>query len=65
MTLNRDGYKFDDVSKISKISKIKEFLNKCCGVIISVHDTNKILSRETKYIVDGVMKAKYGKSRIL
>ena len=33
--------------------KIKAFRNKCYGVIIYVHDvTNKILSRDSNYIVD-------------
>ena len=36
--------------------KIKAFRNKCYGVIIYVHDvTNKILSRDSNYIVDVVM----------
>ena len=36
--------------------KIKIFWNRCYDVIIFVHDdTNKILSRETNFIVDVVM----------
>ena len=36
--------------------KIKLFWNKGYDVIISVHDvTNKVLSRNSNYIVDGVM----------
>ena len=36
--------------------KIKEFLNKGYDIIFSVYDiTNKILSRDSNYIVDVVM----------
>ena len=36
--------------------KIKLFWNKGYDVIVSVHDvTNKVLSRFSKYVVDGVM----------
>ena len=45
--------------------KIKLFWNKGCGVIIFVHDvTNKILSRDSNYIVYVVMWPKFGNSRI-
>ena len=41
--------------------KIKVFWNKGYDVIISVHDvTNKILSRDSNYIVDVVMWPKFG-----
>ena len=44
--------------------KIKVFWNKGYDVIISVHDvTNKILSRDSNYIVDVVMWPKFGNSR--
>ena len=43
----------------------KVFWNKGYEVIISVHDvTNKILSRDSNYIVDVVMWPKFGNSRI-
>ena len=45
--------------------KIIVFSNKCCDVLISVHEvTNKILSRESNYIVDVVMWPKFGNSSI-
>ena len=45
--------------------KIRIFLNKVYGVIISVHSvTNKILSRDWNYIVDVVMWQKFGNSSI-
>ena len=45
--------------------KIKVFWNKGDDVMISVHDvTNKILSRNSSYIVDVVMWPKFGNSRI-
>ena len=45
--------------------KIRIFLNKVYGVIISVHGvTNKILSRDWNYIVDVVMWQKFGNSSI-
>ena len=41
--------------------KIKVFWNNIYDVIISVHDvTNKILSRDSNYIVDVVMWPKFG-----
>ena len=41
--------------------KIKVFWNNSYDVIISVHDvTNKILSRDSNYIVDVVMWPKFG-----
>ena len=43
--------------------KIEAFSNKSYDIIISVHDvTNKILSRESNYIVD--MVTKFGISKI-
>ena len=45
--------------------KIKVFWNKGCDVILYVDDvTNKILSRDSKYIVDVVMWPKFGNSSI-
>ena len=45
--------------------KIKIFWNKEYDDIISVHDVTKIfLSRDSNYIVDVVMWAKFGNSRI-
>ena len=45
--------------------KIKVFWNKGYDVIISVHDvTNKILSRDSNYIVDVFMWPKFGNSSI-
>ena len=45
--------------------EIKVFWNKVYGVIISIHDViNKILSRESNYIVDTVLWSKFGNSRI-
>ena len=45
--------------------KIKIFWNKDYDDIISVHDvTKKFLSRDSNYIVDVVMWAKFGNSRI-
>ena len=41
--------------------KIKLFWNKGYDVIIYVHDvTNKILSRDSNYVVDVVMTPKFG-----
>ena len=46
--------------------KIKVFWNKGYNVIISVHDvTNKIISRDSSYIVDVVMWPKFGNSSII
>ena len=43
--------------------KIKAFWNKGYDVIISVHDAiNKNLSRDSNYIVDVVMRPKFGNS---
>ena len=61
---NKYGYNFDDVSKMATLDliEIMVFWNKSYGVIISVHDaTNKILSRDSNYIVD---VAKFGNSSI-
>ena len=45
--------------------KIKVFWSKGYDVIISVYDlTNKILSRDSNYIVDVVMWLKFGNSSI-
>ena len=45
--------------------EIKVFWNKVYDVIISIHDViNKILSRESNYIVDTVLWSKFGNSRI-
>ena len=45
--------------------KIKIFWNKEYDDIISVHDVTKVfLSRDSNYIVDVVMWAKFGNSRI-
>ena len=44
--------------------EIKVFWNKVYDVIISIHDViNKILSRESNYIVDTVLWSKFGNSR--
>ena len=43
--------------------EIKIFLNKGYDIIASVHDVNnKILSRESNYILDVVMRPKFGNS---
>ena len=45
--------------------KIKLLWNKGYGVIISVHDvSNKILSRDSNYIVDVIMRPKFGNASI-
>ena len=45
--------------------KTTVFWNKGYNVIISVHDvTNKIISRDSSYIVDVVMWPKFGNSSI-
>ena len=45
--------------------KTKIFWNKCYDIIITTHDvTNKILSRDSNYIVDVVMWLKFGNSSI-
>ena len=45
--------------------KVMVFWNNGYDVIISVHDvTNKILSRDSNYIVDVVMWLKFGNSSI-
>ena len=47
------------------LNKIKVFWKKVYDLIISVNDvTNKVLSRESKYIVDVVMWPKFGNSSI-
>ena len=42
--------------------KIRLFRNEGYDVIISVHDVNKILSRDSNYIVDMVMWPKFDNS---
>ena len=50
---------------IPGLLKTKVFWNKGYDLIISAHDvTNKILSRDSNYIVDVVMWPKFGNSRI-
>ena len=45
--------------------RIRVFRNKCYDVITSAHDfTNKILSRDSNYIVDVVRWSKFGSSNI-
>ena len=45
---------------LRKINTLKDY-----DVIISVHDvTNKFLSRESNYIVDVVLRSKFGNSSI-
>ena len=45
--------------------KIKVFWNKDCDIITYVYDvTNKILSCDSNYIVDMVMRPKFGNSSI-
>ena len=45
--------------------KIRVFWSKGYGVIISVHDvTKKFLSRDSNYIIDVVMRPKFGNSSI-
>ena len=45
--------------------KIKVLWNKGDDVIISLHDvTKKILSRDSNYIIDVVMRPKFGNSSI-
>ena len=45
--------------------KVKLFWNKGYDAIISVHDvTNKVLSRESNYVVDVVMWPKFGNSSV-
>ena len=47
------------------LCKIKVFWKKDYDIIISAHDvTNKILSRDSNYIVDVVMSPRFGKSSI-
>ena len=60
------GCNFDDVSNFDHSRfKVKYIWNKGYDVIISVHDvTNKILSRDSNYIVDKIMWPKLGNSSI-
>ena len=45
--------------------KIKLFGNKSYNVIISVHDfTSKVLSRDSNYIINLVMRPMFGNSNI-
>ena len=49
----------------SGLFQIKVFWNKGYDLIIPIHDvTNKILSRDSNYIVDLVMWPKFGNSSI-
>ena len=64
-SFNKHGYNFDDVSKNGYLrpSENKDIWNKVYNVIISVHDiTNKILSRDSNYIVDVALWQKFGNS---
>ena len=64
---NKPDYNFDDVSKMATpgVLKTKVFLNKGYDVIISADDvTNKILSRDSNYIVDVFMWPKFGNCSI-
>ena len=64
---NKHGYSFDGVSKMANLGllKIKMFWNKGYDFIISVHDvSNKILSRDSNYIVDVVKWPKSGNSNM-
>ena len=68
---NEHGYNFDDVSKNDykcqqkNLLKMKVFWNKDYNVIISLHDvTNKILSRDSMYLVDVVMWPKFVNSSL-
>ena len=48
-----------------ELLKIKVFWNKCYDVIFSVYDfTNRILSRDSNYIVDVTMLPKFDNSSI-
>ena len=50
---------------IPVLLKIKVFWSKYCDIIISVNDvTNKILSRDSNYIVDAAIWPKFGNSSI-
>ena len=50
---------------IPGLLKTKVFRNKGYGLIISAHDvTNKILSRDSNYVVDVVIWPKFGNSSI-
>ena len=54
-------------AKIATIGflKIKVFWNKGYDVIIFAHDvTTKVLSRDSNYIVDVVMRPKFGNSSV-
>ena len=57
-SFNKHNCNFLDVRKIASLSlhKIKAFRNKGYDAIISIHDAiNKILLRDSNYIVDVVM----------
>ena len=59
------GRKISAKMAIPGLLKITVFWNEGYDVIISVHDvTNKILSRNSNYIVDVVMWLKFGNSNI-
>ena len=56
---NKHGYNFDDVRKMSV------FWNKGYDLIIPAHGvTNKILSRDSNYIVNVAMWSKFGNSSV-
>ena len=54
-------------AKMATLGLLKRevFRNKCCDVLVSVHDViNKISSRDSNYIVDVVKWPKFGNSSI-
>ena len=63
----KHGYNFDNASKIATLGlrKTKVFWNKGYGVIISVHNLiNENFSSDSNYIVDVVIRQKFGNSGI-
>ena len=68
VSLLRKSCNFDDATKFGSlcVCKIKLFWNKIYNVKTSYHDANnKILSRESNYIIDVAMWPKIGKYNIL
>ena len=64
---NNHGYNFDDISKngYPGLLKATVFQNKVDDVMITTYYVNnKILSRDSSYIVDVVMWQKFGNSSI-
>ena len=64
---NKYGYNFDDVNKNGYVGllNIKLIWSRGYDVIIYVHGvTNKILSRDSNYILDAVVWPKFGNSSI-